>query len=185
MPTRSTDAGLRELARLLDEDAVVIGDGGDFVSYAGKYVEPKRPGGWLDPGPYGCLGTGLGYAIAARIARPQAQVVLLLVTARRVLADGRRHAVRHGCRCHDLRQQRHLGLEKHPCRPCTGTTWPRTCSRAAATTQVVRPWAAPRDRHPAAGHRARPAPAFGSGVPYLVNVITDPPIAYPRSTTGI
>src|SRR5215472_3239069 len=54
-----------ELIRLLEPDAVVIGDGGDFVSYAGKYVEPRRPGGWLDPGPYGCLGTGLGYAVAA------------------------------------------------------------------------------------------------------------------------
>src|SRR5215470_15545312 len=63
-----------ELARLLDDDAVVIGDGGDFVSFAGKYLEPKRPGGWLDPGPYGCLGTGLGYAIGARIARPSSQV---------------------------------------------------------------------------------------------------------------
>jgi acetolactate synthase-1/2/3 large subunit len=63
---------------LLEQDAVVIGDGGDFVSYAGKYIEPRQPGGWLDPGPYGCLGTGLGYAIAARIARPSAQVVLLL-----------------------------------------------------------------------------------------------------------
>ena len=67
-----------ELAPLLEPDAVVIGDGGDFVSYAGKYIEPRQPGGWLDPGPYGCLGTGLGYAIAARIARPSAQVVLLL-----------------------------------------------------------------------------------------------------------
>src|ERR1035441_7529684 len=56
----------------------VIGDGGDFVSFAGKYIEPARPGGWLDPGPFGCLGTGLGYAIAARIARPSAQIVLLL-----------------------------------------------------------------------------------------------------------
>ena len=56
----------------------MIGDGGDFVSYAGKYVDSYRPGCWLDPGPYGCLGTGLGYAIAARIARPSAQVVLLL-----------------------------------------------------------------------------------------------------------
>ena len=62
----------------LAEDAVVIGDGGDFVSFAGKFVEPKRPGGWLDPGPYGCLGAGLGSAIAARLARPSAQVVLLL-----------------------------------------------------------------------------------------------------------
>ncbi|MBO0833204.1 MAG: acetolactate synthase, partial [Actinobacteria bacterium] len=67
-----------ELAPLLQPDAVVIGDGGDFVSYAGKYVEPQLPGGWLDPGPYGCLGTGLGYAIAARVARPASQVVLLL-----------------------------------------------------------------------------------------------------------
>src|SRR5665811_988613 len=61
-----------------DDDAVVIGDGGDFVSYAGKYVEPRQPGGWLDPGPFGCLGTGPGYAIAARLARPSSQVVLLL-----------------------------------------------------------------------------------------------------------
>src|SRR5260370_1873864 len=62
-----------------EEGAVVIGDGGDFVSFAGKYIEPRRPGGWLDPGPFGCLGTGLGYAIAARLARPSSQVVLLLV----------------------------------------------------------------------------------------------------------
>ena len=49
-----------ELNRRLADDAVVIGDGGDFVSFAGKYVEPSTPGVWLDPGPYGCLGTGLG-----------------------------------------------------------------------------------------------------------------------------
>ena len=67
-----------ELVPRLAEDAVVIGDGGDFVSFAGKFVEPRRPGGWLDPGPYGCLGAGLGAAIAARLARPSAQVVLLL-----------------------------------------------------------------------------------------------------------
>src|SRR3954451_12823932 len=57
-----------ELLPRLADDAVVIGDGGDFVSFAGKYVEPKRPGGWLDPGPYGCLGAGLGASIAARLA---------------------------------------------------------------------------------------------------------------------
>src|SRR6266536_2260098 len=67
-----------ELRKLLGDDAVVIGDGGDFVSFAGRYIEPSRPGSWLDPGPYGCLGTGLGYAVAARTARPGAQVVLLL-----------------------------------------------------------------------------------------------------------
>src|SRR5690606_15217800 len=67
-----------ELLPRLADDAVVIGDGGDFVSFAGKFVEPKRPGCWLDPGPYGCLGAGLGAAMAARIARPDSQVVLLL-----------------------------------------------------------------------------------------------------------
>src|SRR5207248_10840404 len=66
-----------ELLKVLDDDAVVIGDGGDFVSFAGKYIEPLRRGGWLDPGPFGCLGTGLRYAIAARVARPSAQVGLL------------------------------------------------------------------------------------------------------------
>jgi acetolactate synthase-1/2/3 large subunit len=67
-----------ELRHQLADDAVVIGDGGDFVSFAGRFLEPARPGGWLDPGPYGCLGTGLGYAMAARVARPSSQVVLLL-----------------------------------------------------------------------------------------------------------
>src|SRR5680860_387393 len=66
-----------ELVPRLAEDAIVIGDGGDFVSFAGKFVEPTRPGGWLDPGPYGCLGAGMGAAIAARVSRPSAQVVLL------------------------------------------------------------------------------------------------------------
>ena len=68
-----------ELVPRLADDAVVIGDGGDFVSASPASTSSrKRPGGWLDPGPYGCLGAGLGSAIAARLARPSAQVVLLL-----------------------------------------------------------------------------------------------------------
>jgi acetolactate synthase-1/2/3 large subunit len=67
-----------ELRRRLDRDAVVIGDGGDFVSYAGRLLDTYRPGCFLDPGPYGCLGTGPGYALAARLAHPDRQVVLLL-----------------------------------------------------------------------------------------------------------
>ena len=99
-----------ELLKVLDGDAVVIGDGGDFVSFAGKYIEPKHPGGWLDPGPFGCLGTGLGYAIAARLARPSAQVVLLLGDGAAGFADGRRHAGQApAARGHDLREQRGLG----------------------------------------------------------------------------
>jgi len=45
----------------------VICDGGDFASYAGKYIDCYTPGCWLDTGPYGCLGTGMGYAAAARL----------------------------------------------------------------------------------------------------------------------
>ncbi len=67
-----------ELAGMLDRDAIVIGDGGDFVSYAGRVVDSYRPGCWLDPGPFGCLGTGPGYALAAKLAHPERQVVLLL-----------------------------------------------------------------------------------------------------------
>ena len=61
-----------ELRKRLARDAVVICDGGDFASYAGKYVEVFEPGCWLDTGPYGCLGNGMGYSIAARVARPDA-----------------------------------------------------------------------------------------------------------------
>src|SRR5271165_4551243 len=67
-----------ELQKVLDRDAIVIGDGGDFVSYAGKMIESFQPGCWLDPGPFGCLGTGAGYALAAKLAHPDRQVVLML-----------------------------------------------------------------------------------------------------------
>ena len=48
----------RELGQVLDRDAVVVGDGGDFVSYAGRYIDTYQPGCWMDPGPFGCLGAG-------------------------------------------------------------------------------------------------------------------------------
>ena len=67
-----------ELGEVLDRNAIVIGDGGDFVSYAGRVIDSYEPGCWLDPGPYGCLGSGPGYALAAKLARPDRQVVLLL-----------------------------------------------------------------------------------------------------------
>ena len=177
-----------ELARLLDEDAVVIGDGGDFVSYAGKYLEPRRPGGWLDPGPYGCLGTGLGYAIAARIARPSAQVVLLLGdgAAGFSLMDADtlvRHRLPVVMICGNNGA---WGLEKHPMQALYGYDVAADLQPRCRYDEVVRALGGageivtrPDGIAPAL-HRA-----FGSGVPYLVNVITDPAIAYPRSTTGI
>jgi acetolactate synthase-1/2/3 large subunit len=177
-----------ELAPLLDDDAVVIGDGGDFVSYAGKYVEPKRPGGWLDPGPYGCLGTGLGYAIAARLARPTGQVVLLL-------GDGAAGfslmdvdtLVRHKLPVVMICGNNGIwGLEKHPMQAIYGYDVVADLQPGCRYDQVVTALGGagelvtkPGDIGPALRR------AFDSGVPYLVNVITDPAIAYPRSTTGI
>ena len=67
-----------ELMRMLGRDAIVVGDGGDFVSYAGRVLDSYQPGCWLDPGPLGCLGSGPGYALAAKLAHPERQVVLLL-----------------------------------------------------------------------------------------------------------
>ena len=105
-----------ELRKVLDRDAVVVCDGGDFVSYAGKYIDSYEPGCWLDPGPYGCLGTGMGYAIAARIAHPDRQVVVMM-------GDGAAGfslidvdtLVRHGLPVVDRRrQQRHLGSREAP-----------------------------------------------------------------------
>ena len=63
---------------MLDRDAIVICDGGDFASYAGRAIDSHVPGAWLDPGPFGCLGCGPGYALAAKLAHPGRQVVLLL-----------------------------------------------------------------------------------------------------------
>ena len=177
-----------ELAPLLETDAVVIGDGGDFVSYAGKYLEPRRPGGWLDPGPYGCLGTGLGYAIAARIARPQSQVVLLL-------GDGAAgfslmdvdSLVRHrlpvvmvcgnnGC----------WGLEKHPMQALYGYDVAADLQPQCRYDQVVTALGGAGELVTRPG-QIGPAlrRAFDANVPYLVNIATDPQIAYPRSTTGV
>ena len=66
-----------ELKPLLDRDAIVVIDAGDFGSYAGRVIDSYVPGAWLDSGPFGCLGSGPGYALAAKLARPDRQVVLL------------------------------------------------------------------------------------------------------------
>ncbi len=177
-----------ELLRVLDDDAVVIGDGGDFVSFAGKYVEPSRPGGWLDPGPFGCLGTGLGYAVAARLARPSAQVVLLLGdgAAGFSLMDADT-LVRHGLPVVMICGNNGAwGLEKHPMRALYGYDVAADLQPGCRYDEVVRALGGAGETVTAPGEIG-PAlrRAFAAGAPYLVNVITDPEIAYPRSTSGV
>ncbi|MCW2831980.1 MAG: acetolactate synthase, partial [Aeromicrobium sp.] len=177
-----------ELLPRLADDAVVIGDGGDFVSFAGKFVEPKRPGGWLDPGPYGCLGAGMGAAMAARISRPSSQVVLLYGdgAAGMSLMDVDT-LVRHGLPVVMIVGNNSAwGLEKGPMQWIYGYDVAADLAPQTRYDQVVTALGGggelvtdPRQIGPAIDR------AFASGIPYLVNVVTDVDAAYPRATTGI
>ena len=61
----------------LKEDSILVGDGGDFVATASYVVSPGSPYCWLDPGVFGTLGVGAGFAIGAKLCRPDADVWLL------------------------------------------------------------------------------------------------------------
>jgi acetolactate synthase I/II/III large subunit len=67
----------REIRDFVDRDAVVVGDGGDIVGITASIVNAYAPGNWLDPGPFGCLGVGPSFAMAARLAKPDKQVVIV------------------------------------------------------------------------------------------------------------
>jgi acetolactate synthase-1/2/3 large subunit len=66
-----------EIDQFLDREAIIIGDGGDIVSLGARIIRPRAPGHWHDPGPFGCLGMGLPFGLAARLARPKNQILLL------------------------------------------------------------------------------------------------------------
>jgi acetolactate synthase-1/2/3 large subunit len=177
-----------ELVPRLADDAVVIGDGGDFVSFAGKFVEPRKPGHWLDPGPYGCLGTGLGYAMASAIAKPSSQTVLLM-------GDG---AAGFSLMDVDTLVRQDLpvvmvvgnnsgwGLEKHPMRLLHQYDVAADLQPGLRYDEVVRALGGAGETVTDPG-QIGPAlqRAFDAGVPYLVNVLTDPEVMYPRATTGL
>lgn len=65
------------LQAFVDEDCIVIGDGGDIVSAAAKAIDITLPGQWLDPGPLGCLGVGAPFAIAAQHLYPDKKVLII------------------------------------------------------------------------------------------------------------
>jgi acetolactate synthase-1/2/3 large subunit len=172
-----------ELAQMLDRDAIVIGDGGDFVSFAGRVVDSYRPGCWLDPGPYGCLGSGPGYALAAKLAHPQRQVVLLL-------GDGAfgfsglefDTLARHGVEVVGVIGNNGIwALEKHPMEFLYGysvaaelrpeTRYDQVVAALGCHGELVRD---PSELRPALER------AFAAGRPALVNVLTDPSVVYPR-----
>jgi len=173
-----------ELRRVLDADAVTIGDGGDFVSYAGKFLEPATPGSWLDPGPYGCLGTGLGYAMGARVTYPDRQICVLMGdgAAGFSLMDAESLARQKLPVVIVVGNNGIWGLEKHPMRAMYGYDVAADLQPGLRYDVVVEALGGAGETVAKPGDLAAALRrAFDAGVPYLVNVLTDPEDTYPRS----
>jgi acetolactate synthase I/II/III large subunit len=173
----------RELGDVLDRNAIVIGDGGDFVSFAGRVMDSYEPGCWLDPGPFGCLGCGPGYALAAKLAHPERQVVLLLGDGAFGFSGMEFDTLaRHGVDVVGVMGNNGIwALEKHPMeflygysvaaelRP--GTRYDQVVAALGGHGELVE---RPAELKPALER------AFSAGRPALVNVLTDPDVVYPR-----
>lgn len=173
----------REIRDFLDRDATVIGDGGDIVSFAARALNIYYPGHWLDPGPMGCLGAGTGYAMAAKLARPQEQVLIVsgdgsfglngmefdtmarhdIPVVSVISNDGAWGQEKHG---HIDQYGRAVGVELGQ-----GTRYDRMVESLGGHGEYVE---RPEDIRPALER------AFASGKPACVNVLTDPTVAYAR-----
>jgi thiamine pyrophosphate-dependent acetolactate synthase large subunit-like protein len=175
----------RELSEVLDRDAIVVGDGGDFVSYAGRFIDTYEPGCWMDPGPFGCLGAGPGQAIAAKLAHPDRQVCLLLGDGAFGFSGMEFDTMaRHGLGIVGVMGNNGIwALEHHPMKFLYGysvaaelqpeTRYDRLVESLGCDGVLVRE---PGELRPALER------AFESGRPTLVNVLTDPDVAYPRKS---
>jgi acetolactate synthase-1/2/3 large subunit len=173
----------KELAEVVDRDAVIIGDGGDFVSYAGRVVDTYEPGCWLDPGPFGCLGSGPGYALAAKLARPDKHVVLMLGDGAFGFSGMEFDTLsRHGVDVVGVMGNNGIwALEKHPMEFLYGYSvaadlvperrYDEVVEALGGHGELVR---SPDELKPALSR------AFSAGKPALVNVLTDPTVVYPR-----
>ena len=176
---------IAEVNRFADPDAIIVGDGGDFVSFAGRLIERERPGLWIDPGPFGALGSGPAYAMAAKLAKPDRQVILLS-------GDGAfgfsamefdtlvRHKVPVVC---VIGNNGIWALEKHPMQSMLGLSIAADLAPRTRYDQVVEALGGlgqlvdrPEQIRPALER------AFKAGVPACINVICDPDAEYPRSS---
>jgi len=64
---------LKEIDSVMDDDSIIVADGGDFVATASYTVRPRGPLSWLDPGAFGTLGVGAGFAMGAKLHRPNSE----------------------------------------------------------------------------------------------------------------
>jgi acetolactate synthase-1/2/3 large subunit len=175
----------KELGEVLERDAIVVGDGGDFVSYAGRFIETYQPGCWMDPGPFGCLGAGPGQAIGAKIAHPERQVCLLLGDGAFGFAGIEFDTMaRHGLPVVGVMGNNGIwALEHHPMKFLYGYSVAAELRPQTRYEQMVEALGCdgilvrePGELRPALER------AFSSGRPTLVNVLTDPEVAYPRKS---
>jgi acetolactate synthase-1/2/3 large subunit len=175
----------KELGEVLDRDAIVVGDGGDFVSYAGRFIDTYEPGCWMDPGPFGCLGAGPGQAMGAKLAHPDRQVCLLL-------GDGAfgfsgiefDTMARHGLGVVGVMGNNGIwALEHHPMKFLYGYSVAAELRPETRYDQMVEALGCDgvlvREPEQLRGALER---AFESGRPTLVNVLTDPEVVYPRKS---
>jgi acetolactate synthase-1/2/3 large subunit len=176
---------ITEVDRFSDPDAIFVGDGGDFVSFAGRLIERPEPGQWIDPGPFGCLGSGPAYAMAAKLAHPDRQVILLS-------GDGAfgfsamefdtmvRHRIPVVC---VVGNNGIWALEKHPMMNLLGVSVAADLGQRTRYDKVVEALGGYGEmvERP---DQIRPAleRAFKSGVTACINVICDPDAEYPRSS---
>jgi acetolactate synthase-1/2/3 large subunit len=175
----------KELGEVLDRDAIVVGDGGDFVSYAGRFVETYQPGCWMDPGPFGCLGAGPGQAIGAKLAHPDRQVCLLLGDGAFGFAGMEFDTMaRHNLPVVGVMGNNGIwALEHHPMKFLYGYSVAAELRPETRYEQMVEALGCegilvrePGELRPALER------AFESGRPTLVNVLTDPEVVYPRKS---
>ena len=68
---------LKKLDSHLSDKTILVADGGDFVATASYIVSPRGPLAWLDPGPFGTLGVGAGFALGAKVCRPDSDVWII------------------------------------------------------------------------------------------------------------
>lgn len=172
-----------ELVPRVPRDALYIADGGDFASYAGKYVDVYEPGLWLDPGPYGCLGTSAGYALAAATLEPERRIVVLLGDGAAGFSMGDWDSlVRYGANVTFICGNNGVwGLEKQPMRNLYGREVGADLRPEVRYDQIMAAFGG----H---GYFVRAPDELGPSIevalatpgPSLVNVVTDPEISYPR-----
>jgi len=66
-----------ELESAAAKNAIYVADGGDFVGTAAYILRPRAPLSWMDPGPFGTLGVGAGFALGAKLCRPESEVWII------------------------------------------------------------------------------------------------------------